>query len=385
MLTNYLAKEGASALANHSPIQQIHNLINQAVILNQEANQLDKELEETKLFSKMMIRHANQIKNASTPKEKEKLENQRPQAILSNQKRGVISKKQIELLLSKVQQWSLKGYKVIVQLRQTVTGQELIYHVQDANHAFSYTLNEEEFLKLLANNNAGMTRTSWAQIEKAISEGTPPLNLFQLNVGAKSGKYIEKQTGKKASIHLTKDALYQYLIHNDEGKAAILRGKDEGGGTDYSRIAELHSQLMARYDWIKNSSGGVAFPPKNSKSKSKYFMSQHRKKLIDAFIQQYKKEKLHRDTDKFYESGDATLNEYTLIESKVGNATVSIQTIRNAIKDIAALQGANKEKLKQQFIQMFTKEPDAGRYLTQMIQKGAYEKAVESINKLFQS
>lgn len=385
MLTNFIAEQSASTLVKASPIQKVNSLIGEAVILDKEALLLDQELADVKLFTKMITRHQNQIKNASTSAEKEKIQNQRPQAILSNQKRNIISKKQIELLLTKIHTWGLKGYRVIVQLRQTVTGQELIYHVQDANHSFSYTLNEEEFLKLLASNQAGMARTSWSQIEKAIAEGTPPLNLFQLNVGATSGKKIQEVTGAKPSIHLTKDALYQYLIHNDEGKAAILRGEDENGRIDYSRIAELHSQLLARYKWIKNSSGGVAFPPKNSKSKSKYFMSEHRQKLVDAFIGQYKKEKLHRDTDKFYESGDATLDENTLIESKVGNATVSIQTIRNAIKDIAALQGADNETLKQRFIQMFTKAPQAGRYLTQMIQKGAYEKAVKSITELFKS
>ena len=70
-----------------------------------------------------------------------------------------------------------------------------------------------------------------------------------------------------------------------------------------------------------------------------------------------------------------------LIENKVGNAVISLQTIRKAINSIASLKGQSLENIKNSFIQLFTKKP-VGE-LTKSIQEGAYNKAVKSINELF--
>ena len=129
--------------------------------------------------------------------------------------------------------------------------------------------------------------------------------MFTLQVGASSEKKIQKRTGVKTpAVQLNKDAVYQYLIQN----RVIL--DERTGNISYSRIAELHSQLLAKYKWQKDLNGNVVFPKDN---KFNYFFTQERQKLVDTFTRLYKKEKLHRDTDEFYKSGDATLDENTVI------------------------------------------------------------------------
>ena len=370
MPENYIIKQTADTVVQASPLTRVNHLINNAYQLNEEANLLDTELKNTQSLQQSIQQHRTQLRRMYKENPDQAFEE------WTSQKEVITANKQMESVFSRMHKWGLKSYQVITQLRNTITGQDIIYHVQDAKHTASYTLNEEQFLKLVASNSIGKGRLSWAGIEQAIQEGVPPLELFTLQVGASSKNKIQKRTGVETpTIQLNNDAIYQYLIQ----KRAIL--DEQTGNISYSRIAELHSQLLARYKWQKDSKGNTAFPKSNSSNK--YFFSQERQKLVDTFIRLYKKEKLHKDTDEFYKSGDATLNENTLIENKVGRAAVSLKTIRNAIKDIAALKGVNKEALRQGLIQLFTNAPQTGRYLTQMLQEGAYNKAVESINKLF--
>ena len=371
MPENYVIKKTADTVVQASSLGRINSLINNAYQLNEEAKFLDIELKNTQSLRQSIQQHRTQLRRMY----KEKDPNQAFEEWTS-QKETITANKQMESVFSRMHKWGLKSYQVITQLRNTVTGQDIIYHVQDAKRTVSYTLNEKQFLNLIASNSIGKGRFSWEGIEQAIQQGAPPLDLFTLQVGATSEKKIQRITNAETpSAQLNNDALYQYLIQT----RAILN--EQTGGVSYARIAELHSQLLAKYKWQKDSSGNTAFPKSNSSNK--YFFSQGRQKLVDTFIRLYKKEKLHKDTDEFYKSGDATLNENTLIENKVGRAVVSLRTIRNAIEDIAALKGVNKEALRQGLIQLFTNAPQTGRYLTQMLQEGAYNKAVESINKLF--
>ena len=372
MPSKYILERTADTVTKTASLERVHQLISEAHRLNEEATLLDVELKNIQSLQQSIQQHRTQLRRAYKENPDQAFEE------LNSQKETITAKKQMESVFSRMHRWGLRSYQVITQLRNTITGQDIVYHVQDAQHTVSYTLNEEQFLKLVSSNSIGKGRLSWAQVEQAIQGGAPPLDLFTLQVGATSEKKIQERTGVATStIQLTKDALYQYLIQN----RAIINEKT--GNIDYARIAELHSQLLAKYKWQKDSSENVAFPKNN---KSKYFFSQERQKLVDTFIRLYKKEKLHRDTDEFYKSGDATLDENTLIENKVGDrAVISLRTIRSAIRDIAALKGVNREALKQGLIKLFTSAPQTGKYLTQMLQEGAYKKAVESINKLFTS
>ena len=370
MPESYIIKKTADTVVQASPLTRVNHLINNAYQLNEEANLLDTELKNTQSLQQSIQQHRTQLRRMYKENPDQAFEE------WTSQKEVITANKQMESVFSRMHKWGLKSYQVITQLRNTITGQDIIYHVQDAKRTVSYTLSEEQFLNLVASNSIGKGRLSWAGVEQAIQQGVPPLDLFTLQVGATSERKIQKITkAETPSIQLNKDALYQYLIQT----RAILN--EQTGGVSYARIAELHSQLLAKYKWQKDSKGNTAFP--KNPSSNKYFFSQERQRFVDTFIRLYKKEKLHKDTDEFYKSGDATLNENTLIENKVGRAVVSLRTIRNAIEDIAALKGVNKEALIQGLIQLFTNAPQTGRYLTQMLQEGAYNKAVESINKLF--
>lgn len=371
MPENYIRKQTADTVVQTSSLERVNSLINNAYQLNEEAKSLDIELEKTQSLRQSIQQHRTQLRRMYKENPDQAFEE------WTSQKEAITANKQIESVFSRMHKWGLRSYQVITQLRNTITGQDIIYHVQDAKHTVSYTLSEEQFLKLVASNSIGKGRLSWKEIEQAIQQGVPPLDLFTLQVGATSEKKIQNITKVETpSIQLNKDALYQYLIQT----RAVLN--ERTGGVSYARIAELHSQLLAKYKWQKDSNGNTAFPKNSS---NKYFFSQERQRLVDTFVRLYKKEKLHKDTDEFYKSGDATLNENTLIENKVGRAVVSLRTIKNAIRDIAALKGVDKEALRQGLIQIFTSAPQTGRYLTQTLQEGAYNKAVESINKLFRS
>lgn len=376
--TKYVAEQSFASLHQQSRLQTVITLIEEAVSLNREGEALEKQLHQRGIltqFKNWSNAHQNQLTKS------QKASPHKTLMALVNQKDKSRTENEINNILKKINNWGVNGYRVVVQMRRTVTGQELIYHVQTDDHSLSYTLNEQQFLDLLSSNTAGLNYASWEKVEK---QGAPQLSLFKLNVGASKTK-MKKMFNHAPTINLKRDALYQYLVNT---KAISQKNKwDTENHSEYAyhaRIAELHSQLLASYTWILNNNGGVAFPRKNGpKDKSGYFITEERKRLVDLFIKQYKKEGLHADKDAFYETGDATLNEAILIENKVGNAVVSISTIKNAIESIASLRGASKEQMRARFIEMFTKH-NSGR-LTKKIQEGAYKTAVESINTLFKS
>ena len=218
-ISNYIATQSASGFVYNSKIDIFNNCIANAKKLQKEKIELDQKIEQSKLLLKMMVRHQNLLKKAGLSDEKLQMRDENDNKIYrdntasadmilnaSGKRRSVISKKTIEILLKDINKWGVEGYKVITTLRKTVTGQELIYHIQDSNHKYSYFLNEDEYIKLLENNKAGMSRTNWSAIKKAASEGfqkadSSLLDLFQLNVGATGKKPIEsaiqQASGKK--------------------------------------------------------------------------------------------------------------------------------------------------------------------------------------------
>ncbi len=373
--SHQLAEQSSQIWSKASRLERVEILINRADLLNIERKALEDKIQQEGLLRKIKNwsdQHQKQLRHAYKPDDAlMKLVKQKDKSKIENR---------INNLLIKIHDWGVRGYEVIVQTKQTITGQELIYHIQDSSHTFKYTLNEQEFLQLLSSNSVGMKYASWAQIDEAIQKGYPkPLDLFKLNVGA-SKTQMKQFKNNVPTINLKRDALYRYLVDTKAISRKNTWNKEENSEYAYhARLSELHSQLLASYKWVLDEQGNVK-KPENS---SDYFFSKERKRLVDSFIRLYKKEGLHKDTDKFYETGDATLNESILIENKVGNAVVSISTVKNAIISIASLKGTNSEQRRQHFLQMFTKGP-SGR-LTTKIQGAAYEKAVKSINELFKS
>jgi hypothetical protein len=291
---------------------------------------------------------------------------------------------EVNALLKRINNWGTRSYKIIMDLRYVATGQQLIYHIQDSDHTMAIALNQQQFLQLLESNGAGLNYAKWSEIEKAAREGQPRLDLFKLQVNATTSTLKNFQA---PSINLKKDILYQYLIgKTGAGDAAITKKNtwDTTGDSYYAyhaRIAELHSQLLAFYKWQYNRTGGVAEPKKGKSDSTGVFFTDARRRDVEMFIARYKKEKLHLDTDAFYKTGDATANATVLIENKVGNAVVSIKTIKNAIFAIAALNGVNRERIAQTFVNMFTKRTEV-HTLTNIIQGDAEQYAIKKIQEL---
>ena len=414
MPKSYIVEKTAERLAKEDKLAKVDKYIDRAEELIVESNILEKRMDETGLFEKIWKRHLKEVEKAKKEMrknkklKKEEIEEAikeknftRPQNVLApsrkkiEEKRMVINRRTLATLLKDVRKWGIDGYRVIVELRKTVTGQEIIYHVQTSGHTYSYTLTEEQYINLLEKNaqGAGLFRTGWSGIEKAVDNlkkntNSQSLDLFQLGVGAESSTIFEGDKNGKGKLYdkgnrtqLKHDALYQYLLKMDNGRAAIYyqkKNKETGvseesvsAGISYSRIAELHSQMLYFYKTAIEKEGGLSNFVKNKKNEIKYF------------IEMYKHEKLHLDTDTFYESGDATYGVNTLVENKVGQATISIKTIREGLKKIVGLKGKTKEEKKQGFIQIFTKKIEGDKTLTKDIQEGAYNVAVNSIEKLF--
>ena len=373
-VSQYIAEQSYPKLKQSLKLEKVQILINEANKLNNDWEILNSKLQKRGIYTKFFNEHQKQLKYS-------KLSPNKVLQKMLNQKERNRNIKEINNILGEIKIWGVNGYRVIVELRETVTGQELIYHIENDTHTISYTLNTEQYLKLLASNNLGFNYSSWESIEKAKQAGFPKIDLLKLNINAtdKNLKRIFEENLKDLQpINLKRDALYQYLVDTK----AIERQSywDKENETYYAyhaRIAELHSQLSASFAWRRTPEGEIEKP------KDGYFFSEIRKKLVDAYIRIYKKEKLDKDTDSFYEVGDSIKDENTLIENKVGNAVVSLKTIHNAIKRIADLKNVNYETIRTEFINLFTKEPKVGMMLTRQIQEGAYKKAVESINELF--
>lgn len=371
-MLNYLAEQSATRfIKNDDKRQQVQNYINQAYDLKLQYQKLNNEQKE--LF------FAKQIQKIHKQNRANGLDSYVSQAFsnFQNSKEDNFNYQMIQIWLNKLHQWALKGYKVTVGLRKIVTGQELIYHIQDANYTVSYQLTEEQYLSLLEQNNINMNYASTEALDQVIKDGLPMADLFKLSVGATKSKLQnllnEKPdlNGKILSGNLKKDALYQYLLNQKSIK-------DKQGRILHSRIYELHSQLSAYYEWDRESDGSIK-GPENSKD---YFFTKTRKNAVDNFINKYIAANMHKDTIAYYKTGDAIQNENTLIENKVGNAVVSVSTIRKAIDQISNLKNIISQKeFKQALIDLYTYK--GSKDFEQKIQRGAYNVAVKSINKLF--
>ncbi len=382
MTIQYLAEQSATRfIAQDTKRVQIQNYILKAKALQKEYFQLDQRQRDFQYAQQLMSVHQQNRQMAAANESSKPYVNTAFWDI-QNEKKKIQNYQQIQQWLTQLHHWALKGYQVIVQLRKTITGQELIYHIQDTNHSFSYTLTENQYLKLLSENSMNMTYSSTSQLDQVIKKGLPLGDLFKLSVGATQSK-IEKVSqwsqdkGKGAifGASLKNDALYQYLLYKYGGVITA-----PNGGVSHSRIYELHSQIAASFDWKRNSSGGIAFP--KNKTKNSYFFTSKRSGAVTRFANKYIKAGMHGDTIAFYKTGDAIQDERTLIENKVGNAVVSVSTIKNAIDKIAGFGNiASPAQLKKAFINLFTYS--GAQSFEKRIQDGAKKFAVKKINELF--
>lgn len=371
-MLDYLAEQSATRfIKDDDKRKQIQSYINQAYNLKLQYQKLDQE-QKTLFFAKQIqdIHRQNRLNSANSYVSQAFGNYQKAKA-------NTFNYQAIQIWLNKLHQWALKGYKVTVGLRRIVTGQELIYHIQDINHTVSYQLSEEQYLKLLEDNEINMNYASTSALDKVVKDGVPMADLFKLSVGATKSKLhnlIENNPdtqGKILSGNLRKDVLYQYLLNEKPIK-------DESGRVLHSRLYELHSQLAAFYEWQRASDGSIQ-GPENSKD---YFFTKTRKNAVDNFINKYIAANMHKDTIAYYKTGDAIQDERTLIENKVGNATISINTIKNAIEIISQLKNIiSPKELKKELINLYTYK--GKKTFEEQIQKGAYNIAIKNINNLF--
>ena len=251
----------------------------------------------------------------------------------------------ISTWLNSLKNWSLEGYKEINSFRSFITGgQQLIYEVMNTEGVYVYKMEEDDFIKLLASRPL-RTRASWDSLNtKNIT------NLLQLSV---DNPTLQKLSSNVERIQLKKDALYGFI-------------KSKTPEMEKNRRLELYSQIRSDYG------------DKELDSKTK--------RKISYFIKGYVQTKdLSNDTIKFYQTGDAIKDNMTLIENKVGGtAIVSIQTIKNAIKDIADLgiigsPSILAERLKSLFTYVGTES------LAKKIQEGVAETARKAIDEMINS
>lgn len=379
MPENYIIERSATFLIQNSAKQgAIQNYIQRAGQLDKEYNNLQTRQVQLSFAKQLNLQHQQNIQMAYANGKTKPYVNTTYWNFQDS--RNDANMQDIQVWLNDLHRWSLQGYQVIVGLRKEVTGQDLIYHIQDSSGSYHYTLNEDQYLKLLAQNPVGMNYASTSQLEQAAAGGVPMADLFKLQVKATQTNLSQvdiwsQQQGHQQMIKssLKQDVLYQYLMQN----GGVIQ---EGGKTLHSRIYELYSQLRAQYEWAENPDGSI----KSSGRKGDIFFSATRKNAVDNFIAKYTGSNLHKDNTAFYKTGDAIQDNHTLIENKVGNAVVSVSTIRRAIRDIAALGGIKSAaELKKELINLFTYSgKDA---FSKKLQDGAKNAAIKAIRELFKS
>lgn len=377
MPIQYLAEQSANYMSQDIRLQRIYDYISQAKTLNAQYTTLHNRQKDLQFAQQILTIHQeNRKTNAKAYVNVAYWD-------FHKQKKYIQEYNQIQTWLTDLHHWSLRGYKLIISMRKDVTNQELIYHIQDTSHSFSYTLTESQYLRLLSQNDISMTYAGTSSLEDAAKGEKPLGDLFKLNVGATQNilSQIDEWSQQKGKglipkANLKQDVLYQYLMQD---KGVI---KTDRGDTSHSRIYELHSQLSAAYEWSRNPDGSIQGPEDiKKKGKSKFFFTKTRENAVAGFIQKYIQANMHKDNIAFYKTGDAIQDNKTLIENKVGKAVISIQTIKNAIQEIASLSTTSKEKLRKGLIQLFTYS--GGDSFSRKIQDGAKNFAIKSINSIF--
>lgn len=268
---------------------------------------------------------------------------------------------------SLLKNWSLKAYEVIMGLRRLLTEQTFVYHVMDTNKKYMVQLTEDQFLELLRGNEMDVrvgTKTLNSMAINAKTTATKFGDIFKLSVHA-TQQNLKKALGnenlnfakeKDSDIirSVEKDVIYQELLTMGDNNKPILQTQKDGkntGNPDHSRLYELYSQLLNVKEAQlirKDIARGVPIEKIREKTKGYYGKF---KQFVNDYVNT---PGLARDNIAFYRTGDAILDKQTLVENKVGDAVVSVQTIADAIKSIAGLAQLKKEKLKKKLIELFS-------------------------------
>jgi hypothetical protein len=381
MILQHLKENSATALIQGPNRQAIQVQIGKAIIINNQYEKLESEQLQLGIGNKMISAHQGKMSAMKT---------------LRTVRDYSTNAEGIQKWLKKLQQWALKGYKVIVTLRNLVTKQELVYHILDSNKSFVYEINETQFLELLSQKGIDFGRKGWSGVEEAINKGVPMGDIFELRVDVSGrgkqgqtalGAWAEENVKAESRRAIKNDAIYNYLLAKNKLPSSY---KDslytEKGNPKHSRIFELYDQLTYSFKWDTDSSNTILKPKAGeSHDSTGFFFSEQRRKDVDDFISSYIGANLHKDTSEFYQAGDTTQDQNVIIENKVRGATVSIRTIRNAIKDIAGLGAiTSPSELKARFMQIFTSKGNTNA-LAAELQNAADKKAKEEIEKLFKS
>lgn len=265
--------------------------------------------------------------------------------------------------LNEVKQWALEAYQEIVAFRKFITsGQELLYMVADSK-GFSYLINEEEYLKLLSGKLSAGHKSHISKIEQG--------KLFSfLNLSVGTPSMDTKTIIPPFDLH--QDKLFNLL---DNNKDYILKEAAEDGLTQ-ARLYELYTQIKGSFFQWKTFESPI----------QKNISSKRQEKIINEAIR-YVAAKMHKDKTPFYATGDAIVRNTVLIENKIGgSAIVSINTIKNAIKNLndkVFISDASPQQMEQALIKMYTRTGKAG--IEHEIQKKTGEMAQKEIQKIIKT
>ena len=367
-LSDHASQVAAEAKANN--LAKIKAKINTAQTYQNEYMGLEARQKELQLVSKLMKKH-KQKKSAN-------------KAIQEVRDRAR-NRDDVRQWLANLKQWSVKSYKLVTELRHLVTGQTIVYHILDSNKTTVFEVSEDEFLNLITQKDLDFGgRGGWKTIDKALS-GPNPANLadlFELRVNTtekadrknhKTALQVwQEKNAKNATVRNIKgDVLYNYIA-SKYGDYDDLQTPT--GAASHAAIFELYDQLYHKFEWQKNSAYKIiTFQGANTTDG----FSNYRKDEVDDFISKYMKDIKPNKTDTFYEAGDITADENTLVENKMRGATVSIRTIKEAINKIASLDLSSISQLKQGLKETFVKQ---GTGFIAEVREKAYEKAIKAID-----
>ena len=133
-------EQGAAGLSQQSNAGTIKKYVGDAKGIEREFKEIDIELNNLGLAQKAFRRHERMVKKG--------VKNAETQAFTTayrkskHSQRGVVNEKIVSGILTRMKNNSIEGYSVIVKLRQAVTKQTIVYHLQDSDNEFRYTVNE---------------------------------------------------------------------------------------------------------------------------------------------------------------------------------------------------------------------------------------------------
>lgn len=293
----------------------------------------------------------------------------------------------VKSYLTRLQTWGVEGYKEVVSFREFITrGQKLEYDIVTANSYHMFHLKEDDYLQLLSAGRVVTRANTWEKVTPSdlnkvlsISVANPTTTFYAL------AKQATKTKDKIAAAEY-KDKARRFINISSEDKkkvhADVLNAflyKRFGDVMPPSRLAELYSQV--RYSLFPGVDTDESIEKKHFNMYNQPGISQY-ERVLD-FCNKYIDTGLNKDNDAFYKTGDAIKDNNTLIENKFGtSASVSINTIRNAIKSLDETinrETLDKNQLINDLVQLYTAK--GGNEFAESIHGAARERAIEGIKE----